>query len=128
MNICLFASRKAIRSGDYCVVHAGIPRIVPGLAYDDEFAKRTPAPSALGRQVIRRSVHGKSQPFDADLITETDDPLPLFLRIIDADPHWRHHLAGRQRPETRIETLSWQWRFMAVALFVDDRHRTRTQF
>ena len=34
------------------------------------------------------------------------DPLPLFLRIIDADPHRRHHLAGRQRPETRIETLS----------------------
>jgi hypothetical protein len=35
---CLFASRKAIHSGDYCVVHAGIPRIVTGLAYDDEFA------------------------------------------------------------------------------------------
>jgi hypothetical protein len=35
---CLFAGRKAIRSGDYRVVHAGIPRIVPGFAYDDEFA------------------------------------------------------------------------------------------
>ena len=30
--------RKAIRSGDYRVVHAGIPRIVAGLVYDDEFA------------------------------------------------------------------------------------------
>jgi hypothetical protein len=37
MNICLFAGRKAICSGDYRVVHAGIPRIVPGLAYDDGF-------------------------------------------------------------------------------------------
>ena len=38
MNICLFASRKVIRSGDYRFVHAGIPRIVPGLAYNDKFA------------------------------------------------------------------------------------------
>jgi Resolvase, N terminal domain len=35
---CLFASRKAIRSCHYRVAHAAIPRIVPGLAYDDEFA------------------------------------------------------------------------------------------
>jgi hypothetical protein len=38
MNICLYTGRKTIRSGDYRIVHAGIPRIVPGLAYDDEFA------------------------------------------------------------------------------------------
>jgi hypothetical protein len=42
---------------------------------------------------------------------QTDDPLPLFLGVIDADPHWRHYLAGRQQPETRIETFSWQWQF-----------------
>jgi len=43
---------------------------------------------------------------------QTDEPLPLFLRIIDADPHCR--LAGRQRLETRIETFSWQWRFLLM--------------
>jgi hypothetical protein len=38
------------------------------------------------------------------LTTPTDDPLPRFFRLADADPYLRHYLFGRQRPETRIET------------------------
>ena len=38
LKFAYITGRKAIRSGDYRIVHAGVPRIVPGLAYDDEFA------------------------------------------------------------------------------------------
>jgi hypothetical protein len=38
--------------------------------------------------------------------------------MVDADPHWRHYLAGRQRPETRIETFSWYWRFLLMIALV----------
>ena len=36
-----------------------------------------------------------------DLTTPTDDRVPPFLRIFDADQQWRRYLFGRQRPETR---------------------------
>jgi hypothetical protein len=48
------------------------------------------------------------------LTTPTDDRVPPFFRIVDADPHWRHYLFERQRPETRIETMSWYWRFLLM--------------
>ena len=40
------------------------------------------------------------------LTTTTNDPLPLFLRIADADPHLRRYLFGRQRTRTRMEAMS----------------------
>jgi hypothetical protein len=41
------------------------------------------------------------------LTTATNDPLPLFCRIADADPRLRRYLFGRQRPGTRMEAMSW---------------------
>jgi len=38
-----------------------------------------------------------------DLTTPTDDLVPPFLRIFDADPQWPRYLFGRQRPETQVE-------------------------
>jgi hypothetical protein len=52
------------------------------------------------------------------LTTPTDDRVPPFLRIVDADPHWRHYLFGRQRPEARVETMSWYWRFLLMMTLV----------
>jgi hypothetical protein len=52
------------------------------------------------------------------LTTPTDDWVPPFFRIVDADPHWRHYLFGRQRPETRVETMSWYWRFLLMMTLV----------
>jgi len=46
----------------------------------------------------------------------TNDPLPLFFRIADADPHLRRYLFGRQRPGTRMEVLSWYWRFLLMII------------
>ena len=48
------------------------------------------------------------------LTTPTDDRVPPFFRIIDADPHRRHYLFGSQRPETRVETMSWYCRFLLM--------------
>jgi hypothetical protein len=50
------------------------------------------------------------------LMTAINDPLPLFFRIVDADPHLRRYLFGRQRPETRMEALSWYWRFLLMII------------
>jgi hypothetical protein len=47
------------------------------------------------------------------LTTTTDDPLPLFVRMADADPRLRYYLFGRQRPGMRIERLSWYWPLLA---------------
>jgi hypothetical protein len=52
------------------------------------------------------------------LTTPADDPPPPFFRIADADPHLRYYLFGRQRPETRLETLSWYWRFLLMIILV----------
>jgi hypothetical protein len=52
------------------------------------------------------------------LTMPTADRMPLFFQIVDADPHWRHYLFGRQRPETRVETLSWYWRFLLMMTLV----------
>jgi hypothetical protein len=46
--------------------------------------------------------------------TVTNDPLPPFFRIADADPHLCRYLFGRQRPGTRMEALSWCWRFLLM--------------
>jgi TniQ protein len=48
--------------------------------------------------------------------TATNDPLPLFFRIADADPHLRRYLFGRQRPGTRMEAMSWYWRFLLMII------------
>ncbi|MBV8968567.1 MAG: TniQ family protein [Verrucomicrobia bacterium] len=48
------------------------------------------------------------------LTTPADDRVPPFFRIIDADPHLRHYLFGSQRPETRVETMSWYCRFLLM--------------
>jgi hypothetical protein len=50
------------------------------------------------------------------LTTAMNDPLPLFFRIADADPHLRRYLFGRQRPGTRMEVLSWYWRFLLMII------------
>ena len=42
------------------------------------------------------------------------DWVPPFFRIIDADQHRRHYLVGSQRPETRVETMSWYCRFLLL--------------
>jgi hypothetical protein len=52
------------------------------------------------------------------LTTATNDPLPLFFRIADADPHLRRYLFGRQRPGTRMEAMSWYWRFLLMIILV----------
>jgi len=52
------------------------------------------------------------------LTTATDNPLPLFFRIADADPHLRRYLFGRQRPGTRMEALSWYWRVLLMIILV----------
>ena len=59
------------------------------------------------------------------LTTTTQDPLPLFVRIADADPRLRHYLFGRQRPGMRIERLSWYWRFLLMIVLV--RHLNSSQ-
>jgi len=53
-----------------------------------------------------------------DLTTPTDDRVPPFLRIFDADPQWRRYLFGRQRPETQVEAMSWYWRFLLMMTLV----------
>ena len=50
------------------------------------------------------------------MTTATNDPLPLFCRIADADPHLRRYLFGRQRPGTRMEAMSWYWRFLLMII------------
>ena len=60
------------------------------------------------------------------LTTPANDRVPPFLRIVDADPHWRHYLFGRQRPETAVETMSWYWRFLLMMALVRQLNRTRT--
>jgi hypothetical protein len=52
------------------------------------------------------------------LMTATNHPLPLFCRIADADPHLRRYLFGRQRPGTRMEAMSWYWRFLLMIILV----------
>jgi TniQ len=52
------------------------------------------------------------------LTTATNDPVPLFFRIADADPHLRRYLFGRQRPGTRMEAMSWYWRFLLMIILV----------
>ena len=52
------------------------------------------------------------------LTTTTDDLLPLFVRMADADPRLRYYLFGRQRPGMRIERLSWYWRFLLMIILV----------
>ena len=52
------------------------------------------------------------------LTATTDDRVPLFVRIADADPRLRHYLFGRQRPGMRIERLSWYWRFLLMIVLV----------
>jgi hypothetical protein len=37
VTLAPFADHKTIRGGDYGLAHAGVPRIVPGLAHNDEF-------------------------------------------------------------------------------------------
>ena len=53
-----------------------------------------------------------------DLTTPTDDRVPPFLRIFDADPQWRRYLFGRQRPETHVEAMSWYRRFLLMMTLV----------
>ena len=52
------------------------------------------------------------------MTTATNDRLPLFCRIADADPHLRRYLFGRQRPGTRMEAMSWYWRFLLMIILV----------
>jgi hypothetical protein len=52
------------------------------------------------------------------LTTATNDPVPLFFRIADADPHWRRYLFGRQGPGTRMEAMSWYWRFLLMIILI----------
>lgn len=73
----------------------------------------------------RRAEWLSDEPFTAklrrlvqQLTTPTDDPLPPFVRIIDADPRWSHYLVRRQRPEPRVETFSWHWRFLLMIALV----------
>jgi len=44
------------------------------------------------------------------LTTTTEDRVPLFVRIADADPQLRHYLFERQRLGMQIKRLSWYWR------------------
>ena len=52
------------------------------------------------------------------MTSATNDPLPLFCRIADADPHLRRFLFGRQRPGRRMEAMSWYWRFLLMNILV----------
>ena len=52
------------------------------------------------------------------LTAPTDDLLPPFVRIIEADPRWSHYLVRRPRPEPRVETFSWHWRFLLMIALV----------
>jgi hypothetical protein len=52
------------------------------------------------------------------MTTATNDPLPLFCRIADADPHLRRYLFGRQRPGTRMKAMSWYWRFLFLLMIL----------
>jgi hypothetical protein len=47
----------------------------------------------------------------------------MQLGILDADPHWRHYLFGRQRPETPVEAMSWYWRFLLMMTLVRQLNR-----
>ena len=53
-----------------------------------------------------------------DLTAPTDDRVPPFLRIVDEDPQWRRYLFARQRPDTRVEVMSWYWRFLLMVTLV----------
>jgi hypothetical protein len=57
---------------------------------------------------------------DLDATPNDNDgrPLPLFVRIADADPLLRRYLFGRQRPGMRIERLSWYSRFLLMIILV----------
>ena len=48
------------------------------------------------------------------MTTATNDPVPLFCRIADADPHLRRFLFGGQRPGRRMEATSCYWRFLLM--------------
>jgi hypothetical protein len=48
------------------------------------------------------------------MTTATNDPLPLFCRIADSDPHLRRYLFGRQRSGKRME----DWRFLLMTILV----------
>src|SRR4051812_42915054 len=61
---------------------------------------------------------GKLRLMVQHLTTPTDGPLPPFCRMIDADPRWSHYLVRRQRPEPRVETFSWHWRFLLMIALV----------
>jgi hypothetical protein len=50
------------------------------------------------------------------LTTATNDLLPLFCRIADADPRLRRYLFGRQRPGMRVVAMSWYWRFLLMII------------
>ena len=52
------------------------------------------------------------------LTTATNDPVPLFCRIADADPHLRRFLFGGQRPGRRMEAMSCYWRFLLMNILV----------
>ncbi len=48
----------------------------------------------------------------------TNDPVPPFCRIADADPHLRRFLFGGQRPGRRMEAMSCYWRFLLMNVLV----------
>jgi len=52
------------------------------------------------------------------LTTTTEDPLPLFVRIADADPRLRHYFSDDSVLGMRIEKLSWYWRFLLMIVLV----------
>jgi hypothetical protein len=57
---------------------------------------------------------GKLRLLVQQLTTPAEDAWPPFVRIIEADPRWSHYLVRRQRPEPRVETFSWHWRFLLM--------------
>jgi hypothetical protein len=52
------------------------------------------------------------------MTTGKNDQLPLFCRTADADPRLRRYLFGRQRLGTRMEAMSWYWRFLPMIILV----------
>jgi hypothetical protein len=52
------------------------------------------------------------------MTTATNDPVPPFCRIADADPHLRRFLFGGQRPGRRMEAMSCYWRFLLMNILV----------
>src|SRR5208283_5052110 len=74
--------------------------------------------SCILRQVLKHPLTEKLRILMQCLTTTTDDRVPLFVRIADADPRLRHYLFGRQRPGMRIERLSWYWRFLLMIVLV----------